>query len=75
MDSNAYRKELAERIERALPEDGGVEPLKGLHLFRSSTPTEPLHGVYASQFSREYKRLFGQPPMRDLERLREAARS
>src|SRR5947208_11878154 len=29
----------------------------------------------ASQFSREYKRLFGQPPMRDVERLREAARS
>jgi AraC-like DNA-binding protein len=28
----------------------------------------------ASQFSREYKRLFGQPPMRDVERLREAAR-
>ena len=29
----------------------------------------------ASQFSREYKRLFGQPPMRDVERLRAAARS
>jgi AraC-like DNA-binding protein len=28
----------------------------------------------ASQFSREYKRRFGQPPMRDVERLREAAR-
>ncbi|HEY4594384.1 MAG TPA: AraC family transcriptional regulator, partial [Thermoanaerobaculia bacterium] len=28
----------------------------------------------ASQFSREYRRLFGQPPMRDVERLREAAR-
>jgi len=28
----------------------------------------------ASQFSREYKRLFGHPPMRDLDRLREAAR-
>lgn len=27
----------------------------------------------ASQFSREYKRLFGQPPMRDVERLREVA--
>src|ERR671938_1601177 len=27
----------------------------------------------ASQFSREYKRLFGAPPMRDVERLREAA--
>ena len=28
----------------------------------------------ASHFSREYKRLFGAPPMRDVERLREAAR-
>jgi AraC-like DNA-binding protein len=27
-----------------------------------------------SQFTREYKRLFGAPPMRDVERLREAAR-
>jgi AraC-like DNA-binding protein len=27
----------------------------------------------ASHFSREYKRLFGAPPMRDVERLREAA--
>ena len=37
--------ELAERIARAVPEDGGVEPLNGLHLFRSSTPTERLYGV------------------------------
>jgi AraC-like DNA-binding protein len=29
----------------------------------------------ASQFSREYKRLFGEPPMRDVERLREATRA
>jgi AraC-like DNA-binding protein len=28
----------------------------------------------ASHFNREYKRLFGTPPMRDVERLREAAR-
>jgi AraC-like DNA-binding protein len=27
----------------------------------------------ASHFNREYKRLFGLPPMRDVERLREAA--
>jgi AraC-like DNA-binding protein len=27
----------------------------------------------ASHFTREYKRLFGDPPMRDVERLREAA--
>lgn len=29
----------------------------------------------AAHFSREYKRLFGQPPLRDVERLREVARS
>lgn len=28
----------------------------------------------ASQFNREYKRLFGRPPMRDVERLREAVK-
>jgi AraC-like DNA-binding protein len=28
----------------------------------------------SSHFNREYKRLFGIPPMRDVERLREAAR-
>ena len=50
MDSNAYRKELAERIARAIPEDGTVEPLKGLLLNRSSTPTEPLHGVSRPSF-------------------------
>jgi AraC-like DNA-binding protein len=27
----------------------------------------------ASHFTREYKRLFGEPPARDVERLREAA--
>src|SRR6476661_4137940 len=43
--TNAYREELAERIARAIPADGAVEPLKGLLLNRSSTPTEPLHGV------------------------------
>lgn len=41
----ACQEELAERIARAIQEDGTVEPLKGLHLHRSSTPTEPLHGV------------------------------
>src|SRR5215203_4044594 len=47
---HAYREELAERIARAIPEDGMVEPLKGLHLNRSSTPTEPLHGVSKTSF-------------------------
>jgi AraC-like DNA-binding protein len=41
----ANRDELVERIARAIPEDGRVEPLKGLTLHRSSLPTEPLHSV------------------------------
>src|SRR5207248_5788765 len=47
---HAYREELAERIARAIPADGTVEPLKGLHLNRSSTPTDPLHGVSHPSF-------------------------
>lgn len=45
-----YREELAERIARAVPEDGAVDPLKGLRLNRFSTPTEPLHGVSKPSF-------------------------
>ena len=41
----ANRSELVERIARAVPEDGRVEPFEGLTLHRSSTPTEPLHTV------------------------------
>jgi AraC-like DNA-binding protein len=37
--------ELVERIARAVREDGMVEPLKGLHLHRVSSPKEPLHSV------------------------------
>ena len=48
--AHAYREELAERIARAIPEDGRAEPLKGLILRRSSTPTEPLHGVSVPSF-------------------------
>src|SRR6185369_418374 len=54
MDLTSYqaphREELADRIARAIPEDGAIEPLKGLHLNRSSTPTEPLHGVTRPSF-------------------------
>src|SRR6478672_2665455 len=46
----AYRGELAERIARAIPEDGAVEPLKGLHLNRYSIPTGPLYGVSKPSF-------------------------
>lgn len=42
---HAPREELAERIARAVHDDGTAQPLPGLHLTRSSTPLEPLHGV------------------------------
>jgi AraC-like DNA-binding protein len=41
----ANRDELVERIARAVPADGRVEPLKGLHLHRSSVPTKLVHGL------------------------------
>jgi AraC-like DNA-binding protein len=43
--AQASRGELVECIARAICEDGTVEPLKGLHLRRSSSPTECVHGV------------------------------
>jgi AraC-like DNA-binding protein len=48
--TQANREELVECIARAIPEDGRVEPLKGLHLHRSSVPTESLPGVSAPAF-------------------------
>ncbi|MCI0394287.1 MAG: AraC family transcriptional regulator [Chloroflexi bacterium] len=36
----ANRDELVERIARAIREDGTVEPLEGVSLYRSSSPTE-----------------------------------
>src|SRR5436189_422914 len=48
--AHAYREGLAERIAAAVPADGTVEPLKGLHLNRISTPTERLHGVSEPSF-------------------------
>jgi AraC-like DNA-binding protein len=41
----ANREELVERIARAVPEDGTVQPLEGLYLSRVSLPRQPLHGV------------------------------
>jgi hypothetical protein len=40
----ADQEELAERIARAIPHDGTVEPQPGLHFRRCSKPTERLHG-------------------------------
>lgn len=48
--AQASRDELVELIERAVREDGTVEPLQGLHLHRSSLPREPLHSVYDPVF-------------------------
>jgi AraC-like DNA-binding protein len=43
--AQANRTELVERIARAIREDGMVEPLKGVRLYRSSSPTESIPGV------------------------------
>ena len=44
------RQELADLIRKAVPMDGTVEPLSGLHLNRVSQPNEPLHSVYTPVF-------------------------
>jgi len=46
----ANRDELVELLARALREDGELQPMKGLHLNRSSSPMEPLHSVYDPVF-------------------------
>src|SRR5215217_2483994 len=48
--AQASREELVERIARSIREDGTVEPLEGLHLNRSSSPTEPVYGVSKPAF-------------------------
>jgi AraC-like DNA-binding protein len=48
--AQASHEELVERIARAIREDGTVEPLEGLHLNRSSSPTEPVYGVSKPAF-------------------------
>lgn len=46
----ANRDELAQRIKRAVPEDGAIAPHPGLHLFRFSAPTKPVHVVHEPTF-------------------------
>ena len=46
----ADREELADRIARALPHDGTVEPQPGLHFRRHSKPTEPVHAFCEPAF-------------------------
>ncbi|MBN1812405.1 MAG: AraC family transcriptional regulator [Anaerolineae bacterium] len=43
--AQANRKELVERIARAVPQDGRIEPLKGLRLHRESSSKELAHSV------------------------------
>jgi AraC-like DNA-binding protein len=46
----ADQEELADRIARALPRDGTVEPQPGLHFRRCSRPTSLVHGFYEPTF-------------------------
>lgn len=46
----ANRDELVERISQAISTDGTIEPLKGLHLNRRSSPVNPCHGVTIPAF-------------------------
>jgi hypothetical protein len=46
----ANREELAERIDRAVRDDGSVDVFPGLRLSRLSSPREPLHSVYEPVF-------------------------
>jgi len=48
--ARANRDELVERISQAIRQDGTIEPLPGLHLNRSSSPSEPCHAVSVPAF-------------------------
>jgi hypothetical protein len=41
--NHSHHTELVERIGRTLREDGAIEPMPGLHLFRVSAPSGPTH--------------------------------
>jgi AraC-like DNA-binding protein len=46
----AAQEELSERVARALPRDGSLEPQPGLHFRRHSTPAERVYGLYPPAF-------------------------
>lgn len=46
----AQREELVERMARAIREDGTVDPIPGIRLYRFSSPTAPLPGVFDPAF-------------------------
>src|SRR5215217_2215448 len=48
--AQAGHDELAERVARAVPEDGTVEAPGGLRLLRQSSPTPKEHGVSSPAF-------------------------
>ncbi len=48
--AQANRDELTERIAQAIPQDGTIEPLPGLHFNRVSSPAECLHSVSIPAF-------------------------
>ena len=48
--AQASRQELVERIITAVPQDGVLEPLPGLHLARLAAPNEKIHSVLEPSF-------------------------
>src|SRR5262245_59921318 len=48
--TQSNKEELVERIARALPKDGTLDPFPGFRLARSSRPTAPVHAVYEPAF-------------------------
>jgi len=50
MRARANRMELVERLTRLLPEDGWLEPLKGVAFIRASAPKGPIHGTFSPAF-------------------------
>ncbi len=48
--AQANRDELTERIAQAIRQDGTIEPLKGLHFNRSSSPSECIYSVSIPAF-------------------------
>lgn len=48
--AQANRDELSERLSNALPEDGAIEPLPGLHFTRFSSPGVAYHSVTVPAF-------------------------
>jgi AraC-like DNA-binding protein len=44
--AEARRNELVDLIARLIPQDGAIQPIEDLYLFRVSTPGDPIHSVY-----------------------------